>query len=65
MVPLLLPCFSLGSAASNSYVANPIQTAAVFQYLRNPDVVTRIDEISSGIYEDLRQIEHHNPRAQG
>ena len=50
MVPVLLPCFSLVSATSNSYVANPIQAVAVFQFLGNPDVVTRMNEISTSIY---------------
>ena len=61
----LLPPPLLGSAASNSHLANPIQTVAVFQYLRNDDVVNRMDAISSSIYEDLRQIELHNPLAHG
>lgn len=38
---------------------NRLQAVAVFQYLRDPLVVDRMDTVSSGIRNDLRLIERH------
>lgn len=44
---------------------NRLQTVAVFQYLRDPLVMERMDTVSSGIHDDLRLIGHHTLGSDG
>lgn len=42
-----------------------LQTVAVFQYLRDPMVMERMDAVASGILDDLRLIELHTQGGDG
>lgn len=44
---------------------NRLQTVAVFQYLRDPLVMERMDTVSSGIHDDFRLIENHTLGSDG
>jgi hypothetical protein len=43
----------------------PLQTVAMFEYVRDDIVVTRTDAIAAGVYQDLQLIELNTQGGQG
>ncbi|KAI0157094.1 hypothetical protein GGR52DRAFT_586914 [Hypoxylon sp. FL1284] len=48
-----------------AFMAPLRETVGMFEYLRSPEVVTRIDNVAAGLYNDLQLIERSTPGSEG